>query len=106
MMKIVASAIKVYPKGSEYPIIVCGKRHCNYLETLWNSKIEIDKSKNVQGFITEFDVFLDRYQAAEAAWAEKQILPESETYKKMAKDAAEHNGQFTKAYTLFSEDLW
>jgi len=106
MMKIVASAIKVYPKGSEYPIIICGKRHCNCLETLWNSKIEVSKSKTIQGFYTDKDGFLDRYEAAILALENGQMLAYSETLEKMRQDMLNNYGHLTKAYELFSEDLW
>lgn len=106
MMKIIASAIKAYPKDSKYPIIVCGKRHCNCLEILWNSKIEFDKSKTIQGFYTNNDRFLDRYEAAILALENNQMLPYSETLDKMREDMLDNYGQLTRAYELFSEDLW
>ena len=105
MEKIVASAIKFLPKDSEYPIIVTERRHCNCFEVIWNSKIDYDKKTCEQGFMTNRSRFVDRYEAAEIAWRERQILKESDIFQKMAEDYIEH-GKLTKAYHLFSEDLW
>ena len=90
MPKIISSAIKVYPKDSKYPIIVCGKRHCNCFEVIWNSKIEYDKQTCEQGFLTNQNQFVDRREAMHIAWDSGQI--DEETY--------------TPGKELFSEDLW
>ena len=105
MEKIVASAIKFLPKDGEYPVIVTERRHCNCFEVIWNSKIDYDKKTCEQGFMTSRNRFVDRYKAAEIAWYANQVLKESDTYQKMWKDYV-NNGELTKAYTLFSEDLW
>ena len=105
MEKIVASAIRFLPKGSKYPIIVTGHRHCNCFEAIWNSKIDYDKKTCEQGFMTSRGRFVDRYEAAEIAWRVRQVLEESDVYQKMYDDYWE-NGELTKAYQLFSEDLW
>ena len=105
MTKIVASAIKFYPKDSEYPVVVCGKRHCNCIEWMWKHQADYDKKTMVQGFVTEDHVFLDRYEAAEHAWANKQMLPESDTFQKMKRDTLTYGG-IAHSFPLFSEDLW
>ena len=105
MEKIVASAIKFQPKDSEYPIIVTERRHCNCFEVMWNSKIDYDKKTCEQGFMTNRGRFVDRYEAAEIAWRVRQVLEESDVYQKMYDDYWD-NGELTKAYQLFSEDLW
>lgn len=95
MPKLVAAAIKFYPKDSEYPQIVCGKRHCDCFEWMFNHKVEYDKITHIQGFLTDEDVFVDRYEAFQIARAADQLLPEArEEY-------------VNKAITqLFSEDVW
>ena len=105
MEKIVASAIKFLPGDSKYPIIVTERRHCDCFEVIWNSKINYDKKTCEQGFMTSRSRFVDRYEAAEIAWRVRQVLEESDVYQKMYDDYFEH-GELTKAYTLFSEDLW
>lgn len=105
MPKLVASAIKFYPIDSEYPTIVCGKRHCNCFELMYNHQLNYDKSTHTQGFLTDDNRFVDRYEAAEIAWYANQILKESDIYQKMWNDYV-NNGQLTRAYMLFSEDLW
>ena len=94
-MKVVSAAIKFYIKGNTYPIIMCGKRHCDVLEKMYNMHIEYDKQTAVQGFLTDNDTFVDRYEAFEIARATEQLLPEAkEEYK---------NKIITR---LFSEDVW
>ena len=94
-MKVVFAAIKFYIKGDIYPTIMCGKRHCNVLEKMYNLHIEYDKQAAVQGFLTDNNTFVDRYEAFEIACAADQLLPEAkEEYK-------------DKIITqLFSEDVW
>ena len=91
MPKLVAAAIKFYPIDSEYPQIVCGKRHCDCLEWMFKHKAEYDKRTHVQGFLTEDNQFVDRYEAMNIAVDEEQLL-DPEIYKP---------GQ-----PLFSEDVW
>ena len=89
MPKLVAAAIKFYPKDSEYPQIVCGKRHCDCFEWMFNHGVEYDKTTHVQGFLTECDNFVDRYEAMYLA--HNQLL-NPEDYK--------------PGKPLYSEDLW
>ena len=106
MPRLVASAIKFYPIDSEeYPVVVCGKRHCNCFELMYNHQLNYNKQTHVQGFLTDENRFVDRYEAAEIAWYANQVLKESDTYQKMWEDYVK-NGELTRAYQLFSEDLW
>ena len=105
MELIIASAIKFYPKDSEYPQVVCGKRHCNCYEWMQKHHIEYDKTTQEQGFLTDNLTFLDRYEAAELAWNNRQMLPSSDTYQKMKRDILKNDIR-NRAYPLFSEDLW
>lgn len=95
MPKLVAAAIKFYPKDSEYPQIVCGKRHCDCFEWMFKHQVEYDKITHVQGFLTDENQFVDRYEAFNIAKAANQLLPEAiEEYADKA------------VVQLFSEDLW
>ena len=94
-MKVVSAAIELYIKGDTYPTIMCGKRHCDVLEKMYNMHIEYDKQTAVQGFLTDNNTFIDRYEAFEIAHMADQLLPEAkEEYK---------DKRITQ---LFSEDVW
>ena len=79
MPKLIASAIKFYPKDSEYPVIVCGKRHCDCFEWMRNHQVEYDKNTHKQGFLTNQNQFVDRYEAMYMALDSGQ-LPYDEKY--------------------------
>ena len=87
MPKIVSAAIKIYPIDNDnYPIILTAKRHCDIYEYLHNYHIIFDKTNCTEGFITNADQFVDRYEAAAMAY---------------------DYGQIDKELTiLYSEDLW
>ena len=89
MPKLIAAAIKFYPKDSEYPQIVCGKRHCDCLEWMFKHQVEYDKLTHEQGFLTEHNQFVDRYEAMYLA--HDQVL-----------DPA----NYKPGSPLFSEDVW
>ena len=89
MPKLVAAAIQFYPKDSEYPQIVCGKRHCDCLEWMFKHQVEYDKLTHEQGFLTEYNQFVDRYAAM--YFAHDQVLDPA-IYK--------------PGSPLFSEDVW
>ena len=55
----------------------------------------------IQGFLTDDDQFVDRYDAAQMAFRSGQMLKDSDIYKKMSEDQEHIN-----AYPLFSEDVW
>ena len=101
MAKIVAAAIKFRPKSSDYFQIMCGKRHCHVFEVMYKLGIDYDKLTHVQGFLTDEDQFIDRYEAAEMAFRSGQLSQDTELWKKMNED----KDSFF-AYQLFSEDLW
>ena len=91
MPKLVAAAIKFYPKDSEYPQIVCGKRHCDCLEWMFKHQVEYDKQTQEQGFLTEHNQFVDRYDAMDMALDWGQI---------------KRSDEYTEGKPLYSEDLW
>lgn len=101
MPKLVAAAIKFKPKGCDYFQIMCGKRHCNVLEMMYKLRIEYEKATAVQGFLTEDDQFVDRYDAARMAYYSGQLSPDTELWQKMAKDE-----DMIYGHPLFSEDVW
>ena len=105
MEKICAAAIKFYPKDSGWPVIVMGYRHAECLRWMFKHQVSYEKSSHIQGFVTSENRFVDRYEAAQIAWRERQVLEESDVYQKMYDDYFKH-GELTKAYALFSEDLW
>ena len=90
MEMIVSAAVYFYEKDSKYPKIFTGKRHANIFEDMYNKHIDYDKSTHVQGFLTSYYRFVDRYEAKRIAVAANQlIVPEEKTYAE-----------------LFSEDVW
>ena len=91
MPKLVAAAIKFYPEDSEYPQIVCGKRHCDCFEWMFKHRVEYDKNTLEQGFLTNTNQFVDRYEAMNMALDRGQVI---------AEDGYESGQQ------LYSEDLW
>lgn len=101
MPKLVAAAIKFKPLDSDYYQIMCGKRHCNILELMYKHGLDYHKVGATQGFLTDDDQFVDRYDAAQMAFRSGQMLKNSDIYKKMSEDQEHIN-----AYPLFSEDLW
>ena len=100
MAKIIAAAIKFKPRNSDYFQVMCGKRHCNVLEVMHKLGIEYEKVSSVQGFFTDDDQFIDRYDAARMAYMNGQLSKDSELWQKI------HNSEDIYAYPLFSEDLW
>lgn len=85
MNMIIASAIKFKIKGSDYLQIMCGKRHSDILKLMYDLGIEYQKPEE-QGFLTSYDTFVDREQAAIIAYTSGQIKERKKI--------------------LFSEDLW
>ena len=105
MEKICAAAIKFYPKDSGWPVIVMSYRHAECFGWMFKHQVDYEKFSHVQGFVTNANRFVDRYEAAQIAWRARQFLEESNVYHQMTVDL-EKNGVFTRAYMLFSEDLW
>jgi hypothetical protein len=89
MEKIICSAIKFKPSISDYFQIMCGKRHCNIFEMMYNLGIEYDKNSHIQGFLTDSSRFLDRQEAYELA-VKNGVIPDKNPFSRI----------------LYSEDLW
>lgn len=100
MPKVISSAIKFYPRGCEYFQIFCGKRHSQIFEVMWKLGFNCSEMKCEQGFMTDEDQFVNRYDAYYIASAAGQILPTS--------NLAQVNPNEEKLYTheLYSEDVW
>ena len=91
MPKLIAAAIKFYPKDSEYPQIVCGKRHCDCYEWMFTHRVVYDRSTYTEGFLTNNDQFVDRYEAMNMALDWGQV---------------KSNDGYESGQQLYSEDLW
>ena len=85
-MRIVSSAIKFTLFNDDYPIIMTAKRHCDVLEKMFNLKLNYNRNTMIQGFLTDDDTFVDRFEAASIAYNANQIDNE--------------------IITLYSEDIW
>lgn len=89
-MRLISAAIKYRPLDSKYFMIVIGKRHSDIWEWLSDNQIQYDKDSIIQGFFTDTNQFVDRYEAKKiAVEANQLIVPEEETYQE-----------------LYSEDVW
>ena len=73
----------------------------HFLELMYKHGLDYHKVGTIQGFLTDDDQFVDRYDAAQMAFRSGQMLKNSDIYKKMSKDTEHIN-----AYPLYSEDLW
>ena len=90
---IIASAIKFFyedDKDHKFPQIWTGLRHADIFERMFQMGVRYDKNSHVQGFITEFNEFMDRYEAQSHAYDCDQI--DEETFYSMK--------------CLYSEDIW
>ena len=94
MPRIVASAIKFKQYGCEYFDIMCGKRHNDILYRMFTNRINYDRETAVQGFLTDANQFVDRYDAYCLACDAGQIEP---------KVVEEYEVGVPQ---LYSEDLW
>lgn len=94
-MEIIASAIKFYIVGDEYPTIMCGKRHSDILHKMYNMGIQYEKRTSVQGFLTCENKFLNRTEAFLVADIAGQFLPEARIKYKN-----------TQIAELYSEDIF
>ena len=82
MEKIISSAIKFKLKNSEYFQVMCGKRHCNIFEMMYNYNIEYNKDSSIQGFFTNKNRFVDRYEGMKIASSNGQLISET-NYKEL-----------------------
>lgn len=89
MAKIIAAAVQYTPLGSSFPCTVAAKRHCDCFEWMFEQRIKYDKETCVQGFLTDHNQFIDRYEAMYLA--HDQLL-----------DPA----AYKPGSPLYSEDLW
>lgn len=90
MPRLVSSAIKFQNTNSEYFDVMCGKRHSDILHRMFLMRIDYDRNTAVQGFMTDTNQFVDRYEAMELAYDAGQI--DEKTY--------------DSCRQLFSEDVW
>lgn len=81
------SAVLFFDENN-YPVIMTGLRHADIFEKMFKHKIKYDKNKAIQGFITDKNQFLDRYEAKKEAENNNQIIEK------------------TNLVELFSEDIW
>lgn len=76
MRTIIEAAIKHLPTNN----VITGQRHCNCYEKLWKMfpelNISVEKKSIVQGFVTNDNEFVDRYEAAKIAFEAGQIKSE------------------------------
>jgi len=90
MEKVVCAAIKFHRVDDmDNWCIYTGKRHWNALKSMWEDNIKYDKPSHIEGFMTDADRFVDRYEAAKIAIEAHQIISD------------DFNGK-----CLYSEDVW
>ena len=94
MPRLISSAIKFQNTNSEYFDVMCGKRHADILHRMFLMRIDYDRSTAVQGFMTDTNQFVDRYDAYCLACDAGQIEP---------KAVEEYEVGMPQ---LYSEDLW
>lgn len=85
---IIASAVKVIPINSDYPIIVTGLRHADCYEKLHDMKIDYNRHQIQEGFMTDKNQMVNRIKAKQIAYECGQI-----------KDTDD-------CPALYSEDIW
>ena len=97
--RVVAAAIKFQQQDFAYPTVMCGRRHADIFEQMFSLGIKYDKQSHVQGFWTNQDRFVDRYEAFEIAFNAGQIF---------SSVLEEYTEQYSclKGIPLFSEDVW
>lgn len=89
-MKIVSAAIKFRVSTALQDSIMTAARHADIYEELHRLNVTYDKSSVVEGFMTDTNEFVNRFEAKEIAVAANQlIVPIEETYN-----------------ALYSEDVW
>ena len=90
MERLVAAAIQFKFADTDNMAVMMGKRHADVLFNMYLHNIKYDKKSSIQGFWTDSNRFVDRYEAKRIAVAAKQlIVPEEQTFAE-----------------LFSEDVW
>lgn len=65
------------PKGIESGFVICGRRHnnCFYTYSIMNNDLDLKKGypETTEGFLTNTNRFVDRYEAYEIAEKAKQL---------------------------------
>lgn len=84
---IVASALKVYLKDKNYPMIITGLCHADCYEKLHDMKIDYERRNVEEGFLTKDNQFLDRIKAKRLALYYSQVKDDG-------------------CPALYSEDIW
>lgn len=88
---IICSAIKFFyqeDKEHRFPQIWTGLRHADVFERMFMAGVKYDKESHVQGFMTDSNIFLDRYDAKHEARRCRQLIED------------------TDDKSLYSEDMW
>lgn len=76
---LIGSAIKFFYKDDtehKFPQIWTGLHHSDIFERMYKMNVSYDKETHIEGFITDLDEFLDRYQAVIEAINSKQVEPD------------------------------
>lgn len=71
---IICPAVKIYPKDSDYPIIVTGINYENIYKKIKEMNIDYDVPSLVSGFFNDKDYFLDRFAAKYEARVCNQLI--------------------------------
>lgn len=90
---IIASAVKFFyqeDKEHKFPQIWTGLRHPDIFERMFKMGVKYDKESHVQGFLTDLNEFLDRFEATYEAIDSKQVSFPAER----------------ERVALYSEDIW
>lgn len=98
MTQITAAAIKFFFKGSKYPQIMCGEKHTNIYEKMFQLGIDFNKLIVIEGFWTDDSSFLNRQDAARLAIANGQLRKSSDLYWDLINNV-------NKDISLYVEDL-
>ena len=70
-MKIFCSAVMFQEYDSSYWNIITGKRHCDCFEKMFHYGVK--SQYHIEGFLTDSNQFVDRYDGAQIAYQAKQI---------------------------------
>ena len=91
MSKIIHSAIWFKLKDTnEYPMIFTGLLHADIYERIFKTGFKLSEISVCEGFMTQDNRFVDRYEAYDIAREEGQII----------------SNNYWKNGGLYSEDLW
>ena len=91
MERIICSAIKFKRSNDNTWCIYTGLRHSDCLYRMYLDHIEYEKGSEVQGFMTDKDRFVDRFEGLKIAKKSKQY---------------HETNEYTQLNSLYSEDVW